>query len=125
MNAVPALGSGTPAAACALANAVGKSRAMPITSPVERISGPSTRVGALEAVERQHGLLDRDVLAVADPLAPCGQAEVGDPLAEHDPAGELRERHADRLGDERHGARGARVGLDHVQLAGVRRRTGR
>ena len=35
-------GSFAPAAACALANAVGKSRAIPITSPVERISGPSS-----------------------------------------------------------------------------------
>ena len=92
---------------------------MPITSPVERISGPSSGVGALEAVERQHGLLDRDVLAVAEPLTLARQVQLGDPLAEHDPAGELGQRHADRLGDERHRARGARVGLDHVQLAGV------
>ena len=77
------------------------------------------RVGAVEAVERQHRLLDRDVLAIAEPLPAGGQAEVGDPLAEHDPAGELRQRHADRLGDERHRARGARVGLDHEQLPGV------
>src|ERR1019366_8863355 len=42
MNTVPRSGSRNPAAACALANAVGKSRAMPITSPVERISGPSS-----------------------------------------------------------------------------------
>ena len=34
------MGSPAPAAACALANAVGKSGATPITSPVERISGP-------------------------------------------------------------------------------------
>ncbi len=34
-----------------------------MTSPVERISGPSTRVGVGEAVERQHRLLDRDVVA--------------------------------------------------------------
>ena len=44
-----------------------------------------------------------------------GQVEVGDPLAEHDPAGELGQRQPDRLGHERHRARGARVGLDHVQ----------
>ena len=52
MNAVPLLGSGTPAAACALANAVGKSRAIPITSPVERISGPSS---ASEPSKRSNG----------------------------------------------------------------------
>ena len=42
MNTVPESGSRAPAAAWALANAVGKSRAIPITSPVERISGPSS-----------------------------------------------------------------------------------
>src|SRR5271165_6457580 len=52
MNAVPCSGSGTPAAAWALAKAVGKSRAMPMTSPVERISGPST---ASEPSKRSKG----------------------------------------------------------------------
>ena len=55
------------------------------------------------------------------PSRPPGRPEVGDALAEHDPAGELGQRQADGLGDERHGARGARVGLDHVQLAAVDR----
>ena len=41
MNTRPRVGRVAPAAAWALANAVGKSRAIPITSPVERISGPS------------------------------------------------------------------------------------
>src|SRR5437868_1406480 len=41
-NAVPYDGSGRPAARSAFANAVGKSRALAITSPVDRISGPST-----------------------------------------------------------------------------------
>ena len=52
MKTVPCCGSGTPAAACALANAVGKSRAMPMTSPVERISGPSS---ASEPSKRSNG----------------------------------------------------------------------
>ena len=42
MKTAPSVGSSTPAAACALAKAVGKSAAMPITSPVLFISGPST-----------------------------------------------------------------------------------
>ena len=42
MNAVPEAGSGRPAARSAFANAVGRSEALAITSPVERISGPST-----------------------------------------------------------------------------------
>ena len=41
-NAVPPPGSGRPAARSAFANALGKSEALAITSPVERISGPST-----------------------------------------------------------------------------------
>ena len=41
-NARPPEGSARPAARSALANAVGKSAALAITSPVERISGPST-----------------------------------------------------------------------------------
>src|SRR5918997_861350 len=41
-NTVPACGSRAPAAACALAKAAGKSGATPITSPVDRISGPSS-----------------------------------------------------------------------------------
>ena len=41
-NAVPLVGSGRPAARSALAKAVGRSAALAITSPVERISGPST-----------------------------------------------------------------------------------
>ena len=42
MNTLPSRGSSTPAAACALPNAAGKSSAMPITSPVDFISGPSS-----------------------------------------------------------------------------------
>ena len=38
----PAVGSPPNAAACDLANACGKSTSKPMTSPVERISGPST-----------------------------------------------------------------------------------
>ena len=76
------------------------------------------RVGALEAVEGQHRLLDADV---AGGHRVGGQREVRDALAEHDAAGHLRQRHADRLGHERHGARRARVGLDDVQAPVVHR----
>ena len=51
-NTVPVRGSRAPAAACALANAAGKSAATPITSPVERISGPSS---ASEPAKRSNG----------------------------------------------------------------------
>ena len=52
MKAVPLSGSAAPAAAWALAKAVGKSRAMPMTSPVERISGPRI---ASEPSKRSNG----------------------------------------------------------------------
>ena len=42
MNTVPRVGSSVNAPNWDLAKAVGKSRSMPMTSPVERISGPST-----------------------------------------------------------------------------------
>jgi hypothetical protein len=42
MNTVPEVGRPPNDACCDLANAVGKSTSKPITSPVERISGPST-----------------------------------------------------------------------------------
>ncbi len=59
--------------------------------------GPEHRVGAVEAVEGEHRLLDRDVVAEADAFVAGGQIERGDALAEHDAAGELGERQADGL----------------------------
>ena len=59
--------------------------------------GAEHGVGSVEAVEGQHGLLDGDVLAVAHALPALGQAELSDPLAEHDAAGEPGERQADGL----------------------------
>ena len=74
--------------------------------------GPEQGVGAGEPRERQHRLLHRH--HVGRRLA---QPEVGDPVAERHPAGGLDQRHAGRLGDERDGARRARVRLDHEHLA--------
>ncbi len=44
----------------------------------------------------------------------AGKAERCDLLARHDAGGKLRQRHAGCLGDERHGTRGAGIGLDNV-----------
>ena len=73
--------------------------------------GTQQRVGAGEAVKRQHRLLDAHVRAIGL----VGQSEVGDPLAEHDPARQLGQRQPDRLGHERHRSRRPRVGFDDVQ----------
>ena len=85
---------------------------MPITSPVDFISGPSTVSTPGEAGEREHRLLDADMVE-------AGRLEVEalERLAGHDPRRDLGDRHADHLGDERHRARGARVDFEHVDVA--------
>jgi hypothetical protein len=55
------------------------------------------RVGAVEAVEGEHRLLHRDVVAEADAFVAGGEIERGDALAEHDATGELGEGQADGL----------------------------
>ena len=45
------------------------------------------------------------------------QAETRERRADHQLRGDLGDRHADRLGDEGHGARGARIDLEHVDVA--------
>ena len=59
-----------PPAIWLLAKASGKAASMPITSPVDLISGPSTRVDVREAGEGEHRLLHRDMVEL-----PLGQIE--------------------------------------------------
>ena len=92
-------------------NAVGKSAAIPITSPVLFISGPST---ASAPAKRANGSTASLTLTWRSGRR---QFLVGELLAQHQPAGDLGERRPDRLADEGHGPGGARVGLDHVELA--------
>ncbi len=112
MNTVPWLGSLAPAAAWALANAVGKSAAIPITSPVERISGPSSESAPAKRLNGSTASLTHTWPSAG---VARGRSRSAIALAEHDPAGELGQRQADRLGHERDRPRGTRVGLDHVQ----------
>ncbi len=99
-----------------------------MTSPVERISGPSTESTMLpsrgaEPLERQHRLLDRDrrverhVGAVARRQHPVA-LQLGDRTPRHDERGGLGERDAERLRHERHGPARPRVRLEHVEHAG-------
>ena len=110
---VPLVGSRRPAARSAFANAVGRSAALAITSPVARISGPEHGIAAREAVERQHGGLDAHLRG--RPLR--RQLERAELLAEREPARGAHEVHAGRLRRERHRARRARVRLEHEDLA--------
>ena len=109
---------------------------MPMTSPVERISGPSTRVDDLalagaEPLERQHRLLDRDRRVDRQPAAVAVRrqqalrAQLRDGRAHHDARGRLGQRDPGRLRHERHRARGPRVGLEDVEHVLRRSRTAR
>ena len=112
-NTAPERGSVRPAARSAFASAVGRSAALAITSPVERISGPST--GSLPG-KRANGS------TAAFTLHCCGGRSGGKPRsAMRAPAARRHadgdERDARRLAHERHRARRARVRLEHVDLA--------
>ncbi len=112
MKTMPWSGNWLPAPSWDLAKAAPKSRSRPITSPVDFISGPSSESTFGKAREREHRLLDRDVSRRA-----LGQIEAGERLAGHHPGRDLGDRPADRLGDEGHRARGARVDLEDEDLA--------
>ena len=91
---------------------------MPITSPVDFISGPST-VSTLSP-KRANGntaSLTPTWRAVRDSKL-CGvKAKARERFAGHDARRDLGDRHAGHLGDERHRARGARIDLEHVDVA--------
>ena len=87
-----------------------------MTSPGRLHLGPEKRVGSREAVEGQHRLLDAHVLEATGPEPAQAQVHVGQLLAEHQPAGDLGQGHADRLRHEGNRAGRPRVGLDHVEL---------
>mmetsp|Transcript_5486 Transcript_5486/g.18558 ORF Transcript_5486/g.18558 Transcript_5486/m.18558 type:complete len:481 (-) Transcript_5486:1762-3204(-) len=79
--------------------------------------GPEEGVRARELIEGQHRLLDGYVLG--DGL--LGEADLLQGLPAHQERGVRRHGVPDRLGDEGHGARRARVGLDDVGLPIVHR----
>ena len=71
--------------------------------------GRQYRIDAREARKGEDRLLDRDIAEVPPQLRQVRQF-----LPRHHPRGELRDRRADRLGDEGHGAAGARIDLDQI-----------
>ena len=64
-NTVPVRGSREPPPSWLLAKAISNERSIPMTSPVDRISGPEHGVDAGEAREREHRLLDPDMIEAA------------------------------------------------------------
>ena len=112
-NTVPSNGSGRPAARSAFAKAVGRSAALAITSPVARISGPST--GSAPG-KRANGSTAAFTLTCFGGRS-AGSASSSQARARRDLAGGLDEVDADRLRGERHRARRARVHLEDEHLA--------
>jgi len=84
---------------------------MPITSR-SSASPAEHGIDAGETRERKYRFLDADMVEAA-----LFQVEVREFLAGHDPRGDLRHRHADHLGHERHRARRPRIDFEHVDLA--------
>ena len=82
-----------------------------ITSPVERISGPRVAAPGNRSAGNTASFAQARV-----GTARSGRPSAGERLAEQQPHRVLDERHAGRLGDERHRPRRARVRLEHVEL---------
>ena len=95
-----------------------KSASMPMTSPVDFISGPRIVSTPGNLMNGNTASLTRDVRAARSRAV---KPMLGERLAGHALRGDLRERHADRLRHERHRARRARVHLEHVDVAVLHR----
>ena len=92
---------------------------MPSTSPVERISGPSSGSTSWNMLKGNTASL----------TPKCGiglllQVQLRELLAQHDLRGDAGHGDVADLGDQRHGARGPRVGLQDVDHVAARWRTG-
>ena len=84
-----------------------------MTSPVDFISGPSDDVDAGESDEGEDGLLHANNVSGMISLVKPSSVER---FAGHHLRGQLGERHADGLADEWHGARGAGIDFQDVDL---------
>src|SRR3546814_1829112 len=116
MNTQPPDGKGSPAASWLLAKANPKVESRPMTSPVLRISGPSTESASGKRLKGRTA----SFTATYPSLRGAQQAlvaQLAERGADHDPGGDLDERDAGGLGHEGDGAAGARVGLDQEDLA--------
>ena len=111
-NTTPSTGTLLPAPSCDLAKARPKSESSPMTSPVEFISGPRM----MSTPGKRANGKTASLTATCLPRAFLMASDFSDsPTIRR--AAILGDRQAGRLGDERHGAAGARVDLEHVDLA--------
>ncbi len=108
----PQRGGISDAPVSALAIATRASSAIPMTSPVDCMNGPTDGSTPLSLAVENAGALT----ATNDGSGrrPAGQPEPGERRAEGDPDGKLDHRHPRHLRHERHRPRGARVDLDQV-----------
>ena len=87
-----------------------------MTSPVLRISGPSTISTPDKFAKRKHAFFDRNVFR--DRF--FGEAQVGQSCAGHDFGGDVGDRDARGFGDKRNGAAGARIDFQNVNIVRCR-----
>ena len=107
---MPLCGSLTPAPSCDLAKARSKLASSPITSPVDFISGPRMVSTFGKRAKGNTASFTATCGATAWPSS----AELLQFRARHHARADLGDGNAGRLGDEGHGAGGARVHLQHV-----------
>ena len=93
------------------------SRPIPITSPVDRISGPRITSTPGNFTKGKTASLT-ETWGRSDTSRTPSSAIAG---AQHHPGRQLGERQPDRLRDERHGPRRARVDLEHVDRVALDR----
>ena len=90
---------------------------VPMTSPVDFISGPRIGSASGNLMNGNTASLTEKYGGMRSAVRPCAASD----LAGHDARRDLGERNAGGLGDERHGARGARVDLQDVDDAALDR----
>ena len=105
-----------PAPIWLLAKAIGNAASIPMTSPVDFISGPSSVSTFGKRANGKTASLTEICFSFG-----CSELEIGEPGAGHDLGGDLGNLDADRLCDEGHGARGARIDLEDVDVAVLHR----
>ena len=112
----PGTGRRVPAAIWLLAKAASKLLSMPMTSPVERISGPSKTSTPPNLTKGNTASLT--AMCLGDDLV---DAHLAQGAAGRDLGRDLGQRHPDDLGHEGHRARGARVHLKDEDAAAIAR----
>src|SRR6516164_9519679 len=113
-NTRPLTGSDPYTASCDFPYAVPNIESIPITSPVERISGPSTvSTPAPEASRNRPNGSTASLTATGESSGSVPPSPSAGSIP--DERSRLRQRHRGRLGHERYRPRGAWVRLEHVQ----------